>query len=173
MKLVMQPAISLDGFIAKKDGDSYSWVSQADEARYTAAVEKCGNLIVGRTTYEEYKSDFDAYENVRIFVCTHKVLDDAKPDGNVHAVSGTATEIIDSIEAEFGVTEMIVCGGGEINGLFAISGLVTDIVISIHEAVLGEGIPLFGSYQPQFNLELISTNHDIKGVVQNRYKVLR
>ena len=57
MKTIMYPAISLDGFIAKPDGDSFSWVNQEDEARYDEAVKRYGCVLAGHKTYEEYKED--------------------------------------------------------------------------------------------------------------------
>lgn len=170
MKITMQPAISLDGFIAKIDGDSYSWVNQADEARYQAVVEQCGAVIVGRTTYEEYKQDFEKYRNVKIFVCsTDESIEDSDSLIRVH---GPAEEMINKIGTDYGFDELIVCGGGEINGLLASAGLVSDIVVSIQPQVLGEGIPLFGNYKPNLKLQLLSVNTDIAGVIQNHYLVL-
>lgn len=169
MKVIMQPGLSLDGYIALPNGDSYSWVNQDDEARYSAAVEKAGCLIVGKTTFDEYKADFEARENVINFVCTHD--EDAVESDTIKYVSGTPKEIIDKI-AGYGFEELIVCGGGEINGMLADAKLVDEIVVSIQPAVLGEGIKLFGSYNPNLKLQLISTNEDVEGVVQNHYKVV-
>ena len=84
---------------------------------------------------------------------------------------GDAKEVIESIRSTYGFEELVVCGGGEINGLLAVAGLVTDIVVSIQPAILGEGIPLFGSHKPNLQLELISVNQDIPGVTQNHYHV--
>lgn len=167
----MQPAISLDGFVAKLNGDSDSWVNPADEARYQAEVKRCGSLIVGRTTYEQYKEDFKAYgKDVMLFVCT---TDKSQQDtANVTFVNGSAEEIIQDI-SERGYDELVVCGGGEVNGMLAKAGLVDEIVISIQPVVLGEGIPLFGSHKPMLKLELTSINQDIEGVVQNHYKVIK
>jgi dihydrofolate reductase len=169
MKVTMQPAVSLDGYIAKLDGDSYSWVNPADEKRYQEVVKRSGAVIVGSSTYNQYKEDFDAYgDEVTVFVCSSKV----KPEdsGNVKYVRGEPKELIKHI-SQFGFDELIVCGGGEVNGLLAEANLIDEIVISIQPAVLGEGIPLFGKYHPQLNLELLSVNTNIPGVVQNHYIV--
>jgi dihydrofolate reductase len=171
MKITMQPAISLDGFIAKLDGDSETWVNPADEARYQAVVERCGAVLVGRTTYEQYKAGFEEYRNVTVFVCTTNpsYADTEK----VKFLRGSAQEILAAIETDYNFEELVVCGGGEVNGLLASAGLVDEIVVSVQPAVLGEGIPLFGSHKPNLKLELVSTNQDIAGVTQNQYKVLK
>lgn len=166
----MQPATSLDGFIAKLNGDSESWVSPADEARYQAVVKACGNVLVGRKTYEQYKADFDDYGDVLVFVMTTN--ESYKDTGHVKYLRGDAKEVVESIRSTYGFEELVVCGGGEVNGSLAAAGLVTDIVISIQPAILGEGIPLFGSYRPDLQLELVSVNQGIPGVIQNHYRVV-
>ena len=127
MKVTMQPAISLDGFIAKLNGDSVSWVNPADEARYQAEVKRCGSLIVGRTTYEQYREDFKVYgSDVRLFVCTSDKSQ--KSTDNVIYVNGSAEEIIKNI-AGHGYDELVVCGGGEVNGMLAKAGLKPQDVL--------------------------------------------
>lgn len=166
----MQPALSLDGFVAKPDGDCYSWVNEADEARYEDAVAKAGCVIVGRKTYEQYIADFPSKSGAVTFVCTSNATD--KDTEKIKFVHGTAHEIAQKI-ADHGFAEAIISGGGEINGLFADAGLVDEIVVSIHSTVLGSGIPLFGTYHPTLELELLSSNQDIAGITQNHYRVVR
>lgn len=168
----MYPAISLDGFIAKLDGDSYSWVNPADEDRYRKAVERCGCIVTGRKTFEEYREDFDNYvkKQITVFVCTSNK--NVRDEAHIKYLNGTAGEMADKIKNNYPFVELIVCGGGQINGLFASAGLVDEIIISIQPCVLGEGIPLFGSYKPNLKLQLLATNQDIEGVTQNSYKLL-
>ncbi len=168
MKVIMHPAISLDGYVAKSDGDS-SWVNQEDETRYRNAVEKCGGVIVGNTTYEQFKHDFESYNNVVTFVCTTKPKQNAE---KIKFVKGTAEDIVKEIE-KYNLDEVVICGGGDINGLFASAGLVDEIVVSIQSLILGDGIPLFGKYKPNMKLKLLDTNNEIDGVVQNRYLVVK
>jgi len=167
MKTTMYPAISLDGFIATKNGNS-DWVDPKDEARYEAEVEKCGCVLTGRITFDQYKDDFLSKDAVT-FVCTR---DKKRQDTDkVKFLSGSPEEILKKIE-ESGFSKIIICGGGEINGLFASVGLVNEIFISVCPRVLGEGIPLFGSFKPKLKLELLSTNEDIPGITQNYYRVI-
>ncbi len=167
MKTIMYPAISLDGFIATKDGDD-SWVAPEDDARYQKAVEECGCMLVGHKTYELFKDAFS--KSATIFVCTRQqgLVDER----NFKFITGTPQEMLEQVEAH-GFKEAIICGGGEINGLFASAGLVDEIIVSVCSLTLGEGIPLFGSFTPKLKLELISTNNDVPTTVQNHYQVIR
>jgi dihydrofolate reductase len=125
-------------------------------------------VLVGRKTYEEYIDDFRAKKDTQIFVVTNRSGDEDKP--SVKYIHGSADEILSTIERN-GFSKVIVCGGGEFNGLPASAGRIDEIIISIQHVILGEGISLFGSFKPILNLELVSSNEDIKGVTQNRYKV--
>ena len=88
-------------------------------------------------------------------------------------VKGNASEIIDSIKNNYDFSELVVCGGGEVNGMLAEASLIDELVVSIQPVVLGQGIPLFGSFKPALKLKLISVNQDIEGVTQNHYQVIK
>ena len=47
-------AISVDGYVAKKDGDS-DWVSPVDSVNFEQKIKETGCLIVGRRTFDQYQ----------------------------------------------------------------------------------------------------------------------
>lgn len=168
MKTILYPAITLDGFIANLDGECYSWISEEDENYYNQAVEKAGCLLVGRKTYEQYIDDFSAKQAIA-FVYTSR--NDLKDQDKIKFLRGTPRQVISQI-AHHGFKELIVGGGGELNGSLAMAGLIDEIVVSIYSVTLGEGIPLFGGHRPKLNLKLISSKQDVQGIVKNHYAVL-
>lgn len=169
MKVIMYPAVTLDGFIADLDGGCYSWISDEDEAFYDAAIKKVGCALVGRKTYDQYIDDFPSKMGTTTFVYT--TSGDHKDQDRVKFVSGTPEEVLEKIEA-LGFTEIILSGGGEANGSFAEAGKVDEIIASIYGVTLGEGIPLFGSHKPKLRLKLLSSSQDVEGIVKNHYKVM-
>jgi dihydrofolate reductase len=169
LKLIMYPAVTLDGFIADLSGECYSWINDEDEAEYTAAMRRCGADIVGSKTYEQYREEYDNKTDVMTFVCTNSSA--YQDTEKIKFIHGTPEEMVETIKS-YGFSEAILSGGGEINGLFATAGLVSEMFISIYPLTLGEGIRLFGSYSPQLKLELLSSQ--IKhGITQNHYKVVK
>lgn len=169
MKVILYPAITLDGFIAKTDGDS-DWVDEADDALYQQAMKEAGCSIVGRTTYEQFKSDFEE-ENRITFVCTSKPL--TSKNKNIIFVSGDPKEILQIVK-DHGFSETILIGGGETNAQFARSGCIDEIIVSIYPLVFTDGIGLFGNAKDiELKLELISTKKVVNGIIQNRYKVVK
>lgn len=165
----MYPAVTLDGFISDLDGQCYQWISDEDEAHYKQAIKNAGCAIVGRKTYEQYIDGYPERDAVT-FVYTHRA--DYKDTDNVKFVTGSPADVLKQVEAH-GFSEVILSGGGEVNGAFAEAGLVSEILISIYGLTLGKGIPLFGTYQPKLNLELLSTSQPATGIVKNHYRVVR
>lgn len=165
----MYPAITLDGFIADLDGECYSWISDEDEEFFNQAIEKAGCSLVGRKTYEQYIDDYPAKNGSMTFVYTTSA--GHKDQEKVKFVRGTPQEVLDQIESH-DFKEVILSGGGEVNGSFAGVGLVNEIIVSVYGVTLGEGIPLFGKYKPKLKLKLLSSNQDVPGIVKNHYQVL-
>lgn len=169
MKITLRPSVTADGYIADKNGECYSWISPQDEERYDQAVKACGCEIVGRKTYEQYKDDFEKRTNITTFVYTNQ--SNFKDTDTIKFVGGPPQDAINHIEL-LGFKEIIVSGGGELNGLLASAGLINEIHLSIHPVSLGQGIKLFGSYDTKLTLKLLSVNTDVKDIVQTIYKVL-
>jgi dihydrofolate reductase len=167
MKVVLYPAITLDGFIADLDGECYSWISDADEEIYNQAITKAGCVLVGRKTFEQYPEDFPK-KDALTFVYTSK--EEKQGRAGIMFIHGDPHEVIQQI-AEHGFSQLIVCGGGEVNGAIAEAGLVDEIMISIYNVTIGEGIPLFGSHRPKLKLKLLSTASVNEGIVSNHYEV--
>ncbi len=167
MKVIFYPAISLDGYIAEAGGGS-DWVDEQDDALYRKEIEKAGCCIVGRVTYDQYKEDFE--EDGRVtFVCTTHPEDDTD---KVVFVNAEPAKVLEEIEKR-GFSSTVLSGGGDTNGRFAEAGLIDEIIISIYPFTLGEGIRLFGDYNIDIKLELLSSKPVVNGIIQNHYKVIR
>jgi len=168
MKVTMYPAITLDGFIADPNGECYQWISDEDEANFTKAIAKAGCVLLGRKTYEQYPEDFPPKSGATAFVWTTHT--DQPDQERVKFVRGTPEEVLQQIAAH-GFSEVIVSGGGEVNGSLADAGLIDEIIVSIYNVTIGEGIPLFGSHKPKLKLKLITTSNKLEGIVKNHYVV--
>lgn len=168
MKVILYPAISLDGFITKGPTDS-DWVSEEDDAAYQAEIARVGCVIMGRTTYEQYKEDVDGYQDRATFVCTSRPF--TPPHEKIVVVTGSPAEILKEVESR-GFSEVVLCGGGNTSGRFAKANLIDEIIVSIYPLILGQGIKLFGDYNVNLQLELLSTKPGPEDTTQNHYKVI-
>lgn len=165
----MYPAVTLDGFIADLNGECYSWINDEDEAFYEAAIEKAGCALIGRKTYEQYIDDFPSKNGSTTFVYT--TSSEQQDQDKIKFLRGTPEKVLEQIEAS-GFKEVILTGGGELNGSFAEAGLIDEAIVSCYGVTLGEGIPLFGSHKPKLKLKLLSSTQDVPGIVKNHYKVV-
>lgn len=170
MKVALYPAISLDGFIARKDGDS-DWVTEEDEVMFEEEAKKAGCIIVGRKTFKQYEGEIYPIEGVKTYIVTSTPQAFEQSD-SICYVPANAQKIRDMIAAD-GFTNALLAGGGETNGLFAQASMIDLVIVSIYPLVLGGGIRMLGSYEPRFKLRLTSSKLLGSGIVQNRYEVVR
>jgi dihydrofolate reductase len=168
MKVIWNPALTLDGFIAKLDGDS-DWVTEKDGSLFHDLIKECGGVIVGRTTYEQYVDKVFPIEGATTFVWT-KNPEAGKPRVGVEYVSGDPQDVIKRIEQK-GLKEVVLAGGGITNNIFVSAGLVNEIIAAIYPLVFGEGIRLLSTNVKELKLELVEVKEVGDGVVHHRYKV--
>lgn len=168
MKVIMQMAVSLDGFIARLDGDS-DWVTEEDSGIFDIAVAKAGCVIVGKNTFKQYQGEIFPVPNVKNYVLTTE--NHENDDADVKYISGTE-ELMNNLERD-GFQEVILAGGGETNGRLGQADLIDEVVLSIYPIILGNGIKLFGSWAGEMKLELVGTKQLTDGVIQNHYKVVK
>lgn len=170
MKLIWSPAVTLDGNIAKADGNS-DWPTDTDGQQFHELIKKCGCVIVGRNTYEQYKGEVFPVEGATTFVWTHNPETGEKADG-VEYVSGEPNEVINFLETK-GYQECVLAGGSITNNAFVGAGLVDEITVTIYPLLFGNGMRLLSADNIDLELEFIDSVNIGEGVIRNRYKVKR
>ena len=75
MKVILYAAISVDGFLADKSGDT-GFVSITDWDRYRSLAHKFGNVVMGRKTYEVMKAagEFPVPGSLNVVMTKRKTL---------------------------------------------------------------------------------------------------
>ncbi|MFN8209412.1 MAG: dihydrofolate reductase family protein [Bacteroidales bacterium] len=163
-------AMSLDGFIAKTDGD-ISFLSlvekEGEDYGYSSFNERVDTVIIGRNTYDKVLSmGFDYPHNDKeVFIITR-----GKPEkaGNFKSYSGPLNALIGELKSKPG--RDIYCDGGSIlvNELLK-DNLIDELIISVIPVLLGEGIALFQGGRPEMKLKLIDCKSFETGLVQLHY----
>lgn len=170
MKIIWSPAVTLDGNIAKADGNS-DWPTNTDGEQFHELIRKCGCVIVGRNTYEQYKGEVFPVEGAMTFVWAHNPEAGQKENG-VEYVSGTPNEVIKFLESK-GHQECVLAGGSLTNNAFVGAGLVDEISATIYPLLFGSGMRLLSADNIDLKLELIGSSNIGDGVIHNRYKVIK
>ncbi|WP_306350246.1 dihydrofolate reductase family protein [Flavobacterium sp. '19STA2R22 D10 B1'] len=169
-KVVLYIAMSLDGFIAKNDGnlDFLSAVEkEGEDYGYAAFNETIDCVIVGRKTYDKVLSmgyDFH-HADKESYIITRT----ARPSiGTVHFYTDNLYDLVARLKSTEG-KNIFVDGGAEIVNELMKENLIDEFVISIIPVFLGNGISLFKEGRPEVALKLIDTKSFDKGLVQLHY----
>lgn len=169
-KLYLFIAISLDGYIAKPDGDIgfLSMVEKkGEDYGYACFIEKVDTVIIGRKTYDKILSMGMElpYGDRMVYVWSHSPGEDID---NIRFYNGHLNDLISRIRHKHG--KHIYCDGGAetIHQLLA-DDLVDEIIISMIPVLLGEGISLFKGGLAEKQLSLQSVTGFEKGLVQMHY----
>lgn len=166
MKVILYMATTVNGLIAKEDDDT-SFVSETEWNSYSSIVQKAGNVIFGRRTYEiiTKQPEFKEFEKVKVVIISNQ---DIKTLSSNHLVAKSPKEGIELLK-EF--EQVIVAGGGMLNSAFMKEKLVDEIYLDIEPIALGKGIKIFADEDFEANLELIETKKLSDNEIQLHYKV--
>ena len=169
-KVVLYIAQSLDGYIAKKDGD-ISWLSVVERENqdygYKEIIESVDTVIMGRKTYEKvltFGIEFP-HKDKKCYVLTKTKKE---PEGNIQFYSGDVNGLIKSIREEAG-KDIFIDGGAEVVGEFLAGDLIDEFVISIIPILIGGGTSLFKETYTERKLNLIYSKAYESGLVQLKY----
>lgn len=169
-------AASVDGFIARPDGD-VSWLERPEYAAaggglsYDEFIADVDAVVMGRRTFEKVLT-FGGwpYGGTPVVVLSSRGV--SLPDRlrqRASVESGSPVEIVRRL-AQRGVHHLYVDGGVTIQR-FLRARRIDEMIITWIPVLLGEGIPLFGSVGLELPLELVDSTGGEGGVVQTRYRV--
>lgn len=171
-KVIASMAMSLDGYIAKKNGDT-AWLNNAmspdEDYGFADFMSKIGAYIIGANTYREItKSGVVGGDNkVPTYVVSHQK--DLKMGKNTYLYSGDLTELVKKIKAET-EKDIWLFGGGDLTTQFIDLNLVDELGIAIIPVLIGGDVPFFGNVVEHKNLILLeSKTYEKSGMVALTY----
>lgn len=167
---------SLDGFIAREDGD-IKWLEQASDAGvdygFNEFFARIDALVMGRNTFDIMRR-FPTwyYGDKPVIVLTHRPLVGTKKlPKTVEAMTGEPAEIVVRL-AKRGLKRLYVDGGKTIQE-FLRADLVDELVVSRLPILIGSGIPLFGPLSRDIHLKHLATRTFPGGMIQSSYEIVR
>jgi len=172
MKTTYYVASSLDGYIAKEDGD-VSWLENLDismeDAGYEEFYSTVDALVMGRKTYEMIVSFGQwPYGEKPVWVCSSSKI--APMDGCNLQVGNTPEEVCQAGH-KMNVKHLWVVGGGSLISSFIEKKLLTNISLSLMPIILGSGIKLFGDMPSPIKIIKESHKPHESGMVQLEYTI--
>jgi len=170
-KVVLGLGISLDGYIARRDGsvDFLFMPKDYSMADFFASID---TAFMGRKTYDVSKKMGGGSFGPKMaaYVFSH-----TQPPGDRDGVTFTdrsPAAITGQIRKREG-KDIWLMGGGELARDFLKADLVDELYIGIVPVLLGEGIPLFPSGFPQRDFALIENETFSRGMIALKYKRVR
>ena len=155
-------AISLDGFIARPDGD-VAWLHE---------VEPIDVLVLGRGSFEKVLEFEWPYGTKPVIVLSKSQTEVPEAlRGQVRIDESAPLELVDKLSRE-GYKRMYLDGGKVIQS-FLRQALIDDMTLTTIPVLIGEGIPLFGNLEEDIRLRLLESRSWDNGFVQSKYQVLK
>jgi dihydrofolate reductase len=140
MKGIIYIASSVNGYITQGDTDS-SWVSEEDGMYFTDLCTKIGAVIVGGTTYEQFKGELYPMPNTYTVVMTKKDIEESVTVQK----AATLTEALEILQAK-DFSQFLIAGGATLLGSSLREGVVDEVLVSIHPLVIGSGLSMFKGF---------------------------
>jgi dihydrofolate reductase len=171
-KVIFGGAISLDNFIARKDG-AVDWLLFSKEVGQImkdmwATID---TIVMGRKTYEvaQRMGGGPGLPGVTTYVFSRTIKE--PNNKSVTFVADDAAPFVRRLkEAEVG-NDIYVMGGGQLAQSLFEADLIDELGFNIQPVLLGSGVPLFYERSRQIDLELKECRQLSKGCVYVTYKV--
>lgn len=151
--VILQLAVSLDGYIARKDGsvDFLDGMESTFSSEFNEFVNRVDTIIMGRTTYGVMLGFGEIpFKGKKIYVLTSKEL--TSSDKNIVFSNETIESIVKNEE---GIVWLF--GGSKVIQSFMNKNLIDEFQLHVVPNIVGEGIPLFLESKEIENLTLTSS----------------
>lgn len=154
-KIILNLAISLDGYIASNDG-SYDWIVGDGDKKldtennfdFDKFLEGIDIVVMGKNCYDQnFHND---YKEKTVYVATSEIIDD---HDNVHFINKDIVSVILEEQKKEG-KDIFLFGGGILVDSFLKANVIDEYIIGIIPTILGSGRPLFLGNNPKIDLHL-------------------
>ena len=172
MKTIVYIGTSLDGFIARTDGE-FDWLSQFanDEAvrAYEELINRIDAIVIGRGTFEKVLTFPTWPYQKKVFVLSDSITEaPANISQNVSILSMDPGSLLNYLSG-MGYSNIYVDGGKVIQS-FLKEDLINELIISKAPVLIGSGIPLFGYLNKDLEFNHVRTYVCSNGLVMSYYE---
>ena len=160
-KIILNLAISLDGYIANEDG-GFEWITgdgkgladTNEKFEFADFLQEVDSVIMGRNCYDQdMHNDF---VDKTVYIVTSK---DMENYDNVKFIKGDIVEFFLSEKTKIG-KGMFLFGGGALIDTFMKANIIDEFIIGIIPTILGGGRKLFYDNNPEVKLILEESTID-------------
>lgn len=153
-KIILNLAISLDGYIAEENGafdwivgDGNSTLNTEEKWDYGKFLGNIDAIVMGRNCYDQgFHKDFIGKD---VYIATSKEMEDYE---NYHFIDGDIVKSINEVKKQG--KNVFLFGGGAVIDPFIKADVIDEYVIGIIPTILGKGRKLFLENNPKIDLNL-------------------
>ena len=172
MQTTVYVGTSLDGFIAREDGD-INWLVKFQNKdvhdSYGEFMKRIDAIVTGRATYEKVLSFPEWPYDKKVFVLstTLKQIPDTLKE-KVIILSMEPKKVLEHLSSE-GFSNIYIDGGKVIQS-FLNEDLIDELIITRVPVLIGTGIPLFGYVDNDLQFVHMQTDVYTDGLVKSCYE---
>ena len=167
-KLILQLAVSLDGFIEGPNGE-YDWCFTDQDYGMTDFLARVDSMLLGRKSYELTQSMGE--EAMAPFSkLTPYIVSTTLPgvkEGEI-LIKENAEEAVKELKNAQG-KDIWLFGGASLTTSMFNAGLIDEIILAVHPVILGRGKPLFTNINNRTALILKNATTYNSGLVMLTY----
>ena len=170
-KVILYIAMSLDGYIARQDGD-IGWLSLVEQTGedygYNDFIATVDTVILGRKTYDKVLSFGIGFPHAdkECYVITRSEIPSKE---KITFYNKDLKELVTTLKDKTG-KNIFIDGGAEIVNELVKQNLIDEYIISIIPILLGNGIKLFNDSAREQQLQCINVQKFESGLVQLHYE---
>lgn len=165
-KIILNIAVSLDGFIEGPNGE-FDWCFSDQDYGMTDFLNRIDAIFFGRKSYElMVKLDQNSFPDKVRFVFSRKLK---KVEGDFKLINRLTKKTVEKIKGQHKKDIWLFGGSGLITSFFQMK-LVDEVQLAVHPLVLGGGKPLFVNINQRIYFKLINTKTFSSGLVQLFYE---
>ncbi|GGH13019.1 dihydrofolate reductase family protein [Mucilaginibacter phyllosphaerae] len=167
-KVILNLAMSLDGFIEGPNGE-YDWCLTDQDYGMEAFFANTDTLFIGRKSFDMIRADTAMFPIKKIYVFSDTIV--KQPGETFHIIpsAGFDAAVAEIMDTDGG--DIWLFGGAEIISAFMNKRMVSELLLSIHPVILGEGKPLFKDIKDRVGLIFMGQQAYDTGLLQVRYEL--
>lgn len=153
-KIILNLAISLDGYISDENG-GYDWIvgdgnsklNTENKSDFNKFLEGINVVVMGRNCYDQ--NMHNDFKNKEVYIATSESRADYE---NYHFIGGDICKTISDLKNQG--KNIFLFGGGVVIDSFVKSDIIDEYIIGIIPTILGRGRKLFLENNPKIDLNL-------------------
>lgn len=172
-KIILYIAVSLDGYIADRNG-FVDWIKGQDdliepEDTFTLFFDSIDTVIMGKRTYDQIVTELSPdqwpYTGASTFVITHD--DKSNDTEHIRFRNTPVCCLVDELKKLPG-KNIWICGGAQIANQLIETDMIDTYHIAVIPVILGGGIKLFDTTEHKIDLTLARTK-EYNGIIELTY----